>query len=105
MAETRPSHWDFVARWVTGGWSALDQVGRIFNCKTVRDAWNRPVLLFKNEWNLNQLNEEHPDLKLSAVAPVVSVEPISFNRSTARANRFDQSPASKKAPLESGALD
>ncbi|MEO1003011.1 MAG: peptide chain release factor 3 [Cyanobacteria bacterium J06638_7] len=66
-----------VARWVAGGWPALDQVGRIFNCKTVRDAWNRPVLLFRNAWNLNQLGEEHPDLELSAVAPVVSgVEPI-----------------------------
>ena len=68
-----------VARWVTGGWSSLEDVGRIFNCKTVRDAWNRPVLLFKNEWNLNQLIEEHPDLDLSTVAPVVSgVEPISL---------------------------
>jgi peptide chain release factor 3 len=54
-------------------------VGRIFNCKTVRDAWDRPVLLFKNEWNLNQLGEDHPDLELSAVAPVVSgVEPIAL---------------------------
>ena len=68
-----------VARWVTGGWSSLEDVGRIFNCKTVRDAWNRPVLLFKNEWNLNQLVEEHPELDLSTVAPVVSgVEPISL---------------------------
>ena len=68
-----------VARWVTGGWSSLEKVGRIFNCKTVRDAWNRPVLLFKNDWNLNQLHEEHPDLDLNAVAPVVSgVEPISL---------------------------
>lgn len=68
-----------VARWVTGGWPELEKVGRIFNCKTVRDAWNRPVLLFKNEWNLNQLSEEHPDFALSAVAPVVSgVEPISL---------------------------
>ena len=68
-----------VARWVTGGWSSLEDVGRIFNCKTVRDAWNRPVLLFKNEWNLNQLIEEHPSLDLSTVAPVVSgVEPISL---------------------------
>ena len=68
-----------VARWVTGGWSSLERVGRIFNCKTVRDAWNRPVLLFKNDWNLNQLHEEHPDLELNAVAPVVSgVEPISL---------------------------
>jgi peptide chain release factor 3 len=68
-----------VARWVVGGWPALESVGRIFNCKTVRDAWDRPVLLFKNEWNLNQLAEDHPDLELSAVAPVVSgVEPISL---------------------------
>ena len=68
-----------VARWVAGGWPALEQVGRIFNCKTVRDAWNRPVLLFKNSWNLGQLAEEHPELELSAVAPVVSgVEPINL---------------------------
>jgi len=68
-----------VARWVSGGWPALEQVGRIFNCKTVRDAWDRPVLLFKNDWNLNQLAEDHPDLELSAVAPVVSgVEPIAL---------------------------
>lgn len=68
-----------VARWVVGGWAELEKVGRIFNCKTVRDAWNRPVLLFKNEWNLNQLREDHPELELSAVAPVVSgVQPISL---------------------------
>ena len=68
-----------VARWVTGGWPELERLGRIFNCKTVRDAWNRPVLLFKNEWNLNQLNQDHPEFELSNVAPVVSgVEPISL---------------------------
>ena len=68
-----------VARWVTGGWPELEKLGRIFNCKTVRDAWDRPVLLFKNEWNLNQLNQDHPEFELSKVAPVVSgVEPISL---------------------------
>ena len=68
-----------VARWVLGGWPALEQVGRIFNCKTVRDAWNRPVLLFKNDWNLGQLRDDHPYLELSGVAPVVSgVEPIAI---------------------------
>ena len=68
-----------VARWVTGGWPELEKLGRIFNCKTVRDAWDRPVLLFKNEWNLNQLNQDHPEFELSNVAPVVSgVEPISL---------------------------
>ena len=68
-----------VARWVKGGWPALEEVGRIFNCKTVQDAWLRPVLLFKNEWNLNQLKEDHPELELNSVAPVVSgVDPVSL---------------------------
>jgi len=68
-----------VARWVSGGWPALEKVGRIFNCKTVRDAWDRPVLLFRNDWNLNQLQEDHPELELASVAPVVSgVEPIAL---------------------------
>tara|TARA_B100000700_G_C14977622_1_gene824675 strand:+ start:52 stop:1719 length:1668 start_codon:yes stop_codon:yes gene_type:complete len=78
--ETRIEPMEFqVARWVTGGWDVLEGIGRIFNCKTVKDSWLRPVLLFKNEWNLNQLKEDHPDLSLSAVAPVVSgVDPISL---------------------------
>ncbi len=68
-----------VARWVDGGWPALEKIGRIFNCKTVKDAWSRPVLLFKNEWNLNQLKEDHPRLSLSAVGPVVSgVDPLNL---------------------------
>jgi peptide chain release factor 3 len=68
-----------VARWVSGGWPALEAIGRIFNCKTVRDAWDRPVLLFRNTWNLQQLQEDHPSLELSSVAPVVSgIDPISL---------------------------
>jgi len=68
-----------VARWVSGGWPALESVGRLFNCKTVRDAWDRPVLLFRNSWNLQQLGEDHPSLELSVVAPVVSgIEPIAL---------------------------
>ena len=38
-----------VARWVTGGWDVLNQAGRIFNAAVVKDSWNRPVLLFKND--------------------------------------------------------
>ncbi len=68
-----------VARWVSGGWKSIEQMGRIFNCKTVQDAWQRPVLLFKNDWNLNQLQEEHPNLELCSIAPVVSgVDPINI---------------------------
>ena len=66
-----------LARWITDGWTALDNIGRIFNCKIVKDCWNRPVILFKNEWNLNQIIEDYPKLNLSKVAPVVSgVQPI-----------------------------
>lgn len=61
-----------VARWVAGGWEALEKAGRLFNTVTVKDGWNRPVLLFRNEWNLHQVEADHPELKLNAIAPVVS---------------------------------
>lgn len=57
-----------VARWVVDGWEALEKVGKIFNTMTVKDALNRPVLLFRNQWNVNQVQSDHPDLKLSAIA-------------------------------------
>lgn len=59
-----------LARWVAGGWDALAKAGRIFNTLTVKDNWGRPVLLFKNEWNLQQVKEDHPELKLNSIAPV-----------------------------------
>lgn len=61
-----------VARWVDGGWEALNQVGRLFNTVTVKDSWGRPVLLFRNDWNCQQVEGEHPELKLKKVAPVIS---------------------------------
>ncbi len=61
-----------VARWVEGGWEALQKVGRIFNTLTVKDSWERPVLLFRNEWNCQQLQADHPELSLNSIAPVVS---------------------------------
>jgi peptide chain release factor 3 len=62
-----------VTRWVVDGWEALEKVGRIFNTMTVKDPLNRPVLLFRNEWNCQQLEADHPDLKLSKIAPLTSV--------------------------------
>lgn len=61
-----------LARWVVGGWPMLEKAGRIFNTMTVKDSWMRPVLLFKNEWNLQQIQGDHPDLKLASTAPVGS---------------------------------
>ncbi len=69
-----------VARWVTGGWEALEKVGRLFNTVTVKDSWGRPVLLFRNEWNCQQVQEDHPELKLSAIAPIASGhQPVDLN--------------------------
>ena len=51
-----------VARWVRGGWAAVDQAGRIFNAQTVKDVYGRPVLLFKNQWNVDALLSEQPEL-------------------------------------------
>ncbi|MFB2835743.1 peptide chain release factor 3 [Floridanema evergladense] len=61
-----------LARWVAGGWEALEKAGRLFNTITVKDSWGRPVLLFKNEWNLHQVIGDHPSLKLNNTAPVVA---------------------------------
>jgi len=56
------------ARWVVDGWEALEKVGRLFNTMVVKDALDRPVLLFKNDWNITQVQGDHPDLRLSAIA-------------------------------------
>ncbi len=61
------------ARWVAGGWPALEKVGRLFNTLVVKDSLDRPVLLFKNEWNVQQVQGDHPDLKLSETAPVLTL--------------------------------
>jgi peptide chain release factor 3 len=61
-----------VARWVVDGWPALEKAGKLFNTLVVKDNWNRPVLLFKNEWNVNQVLGDCPDLQLSLIAPLLS---------------------------------
>jgi peptide chain release factor 3 len=51
-----------VARWVVGGWDAVEKVGKLFNAAVVRDIYDRPVLLFRNTWNLDQLLADVPDI-------------------------------------------
>ena len=51
-----------VARWVTGGWDAVEAAGRIFNAQCVKDIWDQPVLLFKNQWNVDQLVNDTPEI-------------------------------------------
>ena len=61
-----------VARWVTAGWEGLEKAGRLFNSVTVKDSLGRPVLLFRNEWNCQQVEGDCPELKLSATSPLLS---------------------------------
>jgi peptide chain release factor 3 len=52
------------------GWPALEAAGTLFNTMVVKDNLEQPVLLFKNEWNVGQVQGDHPDLRLSKTAPV-----------------------------------
>lgn len=63
-----------VARWVTGPgdpWEAVDSCGRFYGVFYAKDRWERPVLLFKNDWSLNNVKQDHPKLELApwAFAP------------------------------------
>jgi peptide chain release factor 3 len=58
------------ARWVTAGWDALEKAGRLFNTFLVKDRFDRPVLLFKNEWNCQQVEMDKPELSLRSVSPL-----------------------------------
>ncbi|WIA15117.1 hypothetical protein OEZ85_001807 [Tetradesmus obliquus] len=59
-----------VARWVLGGWPAVERAGRMFNTTVVKDAYGRPVLLFRNEFAFNQVIAEQGEKlgELSAFA-------------------------------------
>ncbi|GIL80976.1 hypothetical protein Vretimale_9288 [Volvox reticuliferus] len=57
-----------VARWVKGGWPVLEGVGRLFNTTVMKDVYGRPVLLFRNDFALQQVLAEHAD-KLGDLSP------------------------------------
>jgi len=61
-----------IARWVEGGWEVADSLaGKLFNAKLFKDASDRPVLLFKNQWALDSFQEKMEDVALLNVAPIV----------------------------------
>lgn len=73
-----------VARWVMGGWPALEKVGRIFNAATVKDMYGRPVLLFKNDWNVNTLLADSPEIgELSPIGLPPTAEELAAMRKRA----------------------
>ena len=56
-----------LARWADGGWEAVDKAdadGKLFGIMIVQDRWQRPVLLFRNDWKAASLAEEEKHLEL-----------------------------------------
>ena len=56
-----------LARWVEGGWEAVDKAdadGKLFGIMIVQDRWQRPVLLFRNDWKASSLATDEPYLEL-----------------------------------------
>lgn len=62
-----------LARWVPGGWEALERAGRLFNTQVVKDVYGRPVILFRNTFALTQVLSEKAaelgDLSPTALPP------------------------------------
>jgi peptide chain release factor 3 len=76
--ETRLEPLPFMAaRWVTEGWDALKRTDRLFEVFTAQDRFERPVLLFRSDWHLRRVEENHPDLKLTPIAPTLSEQKVS----------------------------
>jgi len=56
-----------LARWADGGWEAVDRAdkeGKLFGIMIVQDQWGRPVLLFRNDWKAQAVQEEEKYLEL-----------------------------------------
>jgi peptide chain release factor 3 len=56
-----------LARWVDGGWDAVDKAdadGKLFGIMICQDRWQRPVLLFRNDWKAASLADEEKYLEL-----------------------------------------
>ncbi|KAL7529186.1 hypothetical protein ACHAXR_004594 [Thalassiosira sp. AJA248-18] len=56
-----------LARWADGGWDAVDKAdadGKLFGIMIVQDRWQRPVLLFRNDWKAAGVAEEEKYLDL-----------------------------------------
>ncbi|CAM9119892.1 unnamed protein product, partial [Heterosigma akashiwo] len=63
-----------IARWAENSWEEIKEEtasGKLFGVFLAKDQYERPVLLFKNEWKLNSVVQDCPDLKLVpwAMAP------------------------------------
>lgn len=52
-----------MARWLQG-WDATKALKGLENDQILRDAWDRPVALFANDWSMRWVAERNPELRL-----------------------------------------
>ncbi|HUF04099.1 MAG TPA: peptide chain release factor 3 [Aridibacter sp.] len=57
------------ARWVNAGWAAIENGGALHDVEIFCDRRERPVLAFRNKWQMQRILEERPELELSTLAP------------------------------------
>ena len=62
-----------LARWVENSWADLDEISSLFNAMIAKDSQGRPIILFKNEWTIQNFVENNSFLKLSKIAPVLTL--------------------------------
>jgi peptide chain release factor 3 len=58
-----------LCRWPEDGWDAIAKAGRVFNTLLAKDVWGRPVLLFKNAYALEQVQNSETGEKLGYLSP------------------------------------
>ena len=66
-----------LARWADGGWDAVDKAdkdGKLFGLMIVQDRWERPVLLFRNDWKAQGVTDEEKYLELKPWSKPPSLE-------------------------------
>ena len=59
-----------LARWIAGGWEEAERLTHLYNAEVVRDSWDRPVLLCKNSWSFEQIQERYPKMRFLSIAPL-----------------------------------
>lgn len=55
------------ARWSAAGWEEVDKAdaeGKIFGAMQCKDRFGRPVLLFRNQFKITQVEQDAPSLEL-----------------------------------------
>lgn len=59
------------ALWVEGGWPVVNSLNRDrVNVLIAKDKDEQPVLLFKQQWDLNLLKEKNPNVELLKISPL-----------------------------------